>query len=137
MRIKKFQISNYKCFDKGNAVTLSRGMAVLTGKNSSGKTAALEALSLAFRGNPHRSLEKGIAQDGNSELEATCELTREEFLEAASKEQNLVLPAPHASSPFVRETWGSLFQIMSASFLLTNTGSLCDGASIAMKLSSG
>jgi predicted ATPase len=57
MWIKSFQIENYKSFYSTSEIPLDRGMNVVVGKNNAGKTALMEALSLAFSSNiPHLSL---------------------------------------------------------------------------------
>ena len=55
MRICSFKIQNYKSFLKPRELTLEKGFNLLVGQNNVGKTALLEALSLSFRGKPHRS----------------------------------------------------------------------------------
>jgi hypothetical protein len=56
MRFNKVQIKNYKSFRDSGAITFGAGMNVIVGKNSAGKTALLEALSLAFSSKPHTSV---------------------------------------------------------------------------------
>jgi predicted ATPase len=109
VRIKEFLISNYKCFGEGDAVRLQAGMTVLTGRNSSGKTATLEALSLRFVGNPHRSLASKAADDSPSVVQLVCELTRAEFSEYArqlSEHGEFYLPALKHNSPFAQDPSG-------------------------------
>jgi hypothetical protein len=56
MEITKFRIFNYKCFREPNEIPLQPGFNLITGRNSIGKTALLEALALSIGPNPHRSL---------------------------------------------------------------------------------
>jgi len=48
MYISKFQVLNYKSYRDSTEIELKRGFNILTGQNSAGKTALLEALSLDF-----------------------------------------------------------------------------------------
>ena len=54
MRFLKFQVSNYKSFLESPELTFGPGLNVIVDQNNSGKTALLEAMSLAHD-NPHRS----------------------------------------------------------------------------------
>jgi hypothetical protein len=56
MCISKFQVLNYKSYRDSTEVELKPGFNVITGQNSAGKTALLEALTLQFPSNPHRSI---------------------------------------------------------------------------------
>ncbi len=55
MRICSFKIQNYKSFLEPRELTLEEGFNLIVGQNNVGKTALLEALSLQFKGKPHRS----------------------------------------------------------------------------------
>jgi len=55
MRLTRFSVSNYKCFHQDTCVELQPGFNVALGQNNAGKTALLEAMSLNFRPNPHKS----------------------------------------------------------------------------------
>lgn len=57
MYISKFQVLNYKSYQDSSEVEFKPGFNVITGQNSAGKTALLEALTLQFGiSRPHRSL---------------------------------------------------------------------------------
>lgn len=56
MYIENFTIQNYKSFADSGVVKLGRGFNVIVGANNAGKTAMLEALSLRFTDQPHRSM---------------------------------------------------------------------------------
>ena len=56
MNIRKFQVINFKSFRDSGEVGFKPGFNVITGQNSAGKTALLEAMTLRFAANPHRSL---------------------------------------------------------------------------------
>ena len=56
MRISNFKIINYKSFYSTEVLTLTSGFNIVVGQNNVGKTALVQALSLDFKNNPHRSL---------------------------------------------------------------------------------
>ena len=56
MYIASFRIENYKSFRTTDTVSLTSGFNVIVGQNNVGKTALVEALSLAAPNTPHRSL---------------------------------------------------------------------------------
>jgi ABC-type cobalamin/Fe3+-siderophores transport system ATPase subunit len=53
MYISKFQVSNYKSYRNSGEVEFKPGFNILTGQNSAGKTALLEALTFQFAPRPH------------------------------------------------------------------------------------
>jgi predicted ATPase len=53
MYISRFQVWNYKSFLDSNEVEFKRGFNIITGQNSAGKTALLEALAMSFEPVPH------------------------------------------------------------------------------------
>ena len=57
MYFSSVQISNYKSYRNSKQLDLSTGINIVIGKNNVGKTALLDALSLQFQANPHRSIE--------------------------------------------------------------------------------
>ena len=57
MKISSVQIDNYKSFFASPHVLLSPGINVLVGENDTSKTSFVEALSLRFANQPHRSRE--------------------------------------------------------------------------------
>lgn len=102
MYISRFQVRNYKSFWQPEAIDLKPGFNIVTGQNSSGKTALLEALSLSFDYNPHRSLttlpSPDTALGGASCVDFTFSVDREELFDLlAAKAQNYFLPLPLAS----------------------------------------
>lgn len=56
MQIRKIRVFNYKSFREPAEIALQPGFNIITGRNSIGKTALLEALSLPTGPNSHRSL---------------------------------------------------------------------------------
>jgi AAA domain, putative AbiEii toxin, Type IV TA system/AAA domain len=97
MRITKFQVLNFKSFRDSNEIELKPGFNVITGQNSGGKTALLEAMTFRFTPNPHRSLRTIPAPGGIPPQEcvvrATFSLTREELFSFLGP-QNHLLPQP-------------------------------------------
>ena len=70
MWIKKFRLKNYKPFLDTGEIELGRGINVIVGKNNTGKTALLEALSSNLSNAPHLSRKTvrnigDIAQSGS------------------------------------------------------------------------
>jgi predicted ATPase len=55
MYISGFELRNYKSFHEPRPLVLQPRFNIITGQNNAGKTALLNALSLNFAGNPHRS----------------------------------------------------------------------------------
>lgn len=68
MHIGKFQVTNFKSYRDSTVVDFKPGFNIITGQNSAGKTALLEALTVRFGTNPNRSLKTvpvpGISPDG-------------------------------------------------------------------------
>ncbi|MEZ2224679.1 ATP-dependent endonuclease [Microcoleus sp.] len=56
MYLSKFQLLNYKSFRDSGLLEFKPGINIIVGANNSGKTALLEALSLNFQNNIHKSL---------------------------------------------------------------------------------
>ena len=56
MLISKIQVLNYKSFRDSGWIEFRAGINIITGQNSAGKTALLEALALNFQNIPHRSI---------------------------------------------------------------------------------
>jgi predicted ATP-dependent endonuclease of OLD family len=55
MRFISIRIQNYKSFAQSSTIPLASGRNVVVGENNSGKTAFLEAVSLKFGRDPHRT----------------------------------------------------------------------------------
>ncbi|NOS94049.1 MAG: ATP-binding protein [Cyclobacteriaceae bacterium] len=91
MHIKKLTVSNYKSFNSPATLELTIGINVITGQNSSGKTALLEALSTKFSDTPHRST-KSSRQAVKSDVTLNIELSKEELLDLIPN--NLVFGLP-------------------------------------------
>ncbi len=108
MHIVDFRISNYKSFHLGPHTPLSPGFNVIIGRNNVGKTAMIEALSLRFRNNPHRSpgtmprLTSPVLDA--SRINILFEMEREEFAEiVTSFAPTVYLPTNDFADPAV--TW--------------------------------
>lgn len=74
MTIKWIRVSNYKSFSNSERMILDNKMNIFVGKNNSGKTAFLEALSLNFTDNPHMSLDVKPNFNSYIEKESSVEL---------------------------------------------------------------
>lgn len=59
MYLNRFTISNYKCFNEPVELTLKHGINLIVGKNNSGKSALLEALSMNAGASAHQSYNSG------------------------------------------------------------------------------
>ena len=71
MRITKVKLDNYVCFHDAPEFELGPGINFVVGKNNSGKTALLDALTLHGRGEAHRSIETLPERNSAVEGEAT------------------------------------------------------------------
>ena len=84
MYISRFQVSNYKSYRDSTEVEFRPGFNVVTGQNSAGKTALLEALTLQFSPNPHRSVSTipvpGILPDEATAVRLTLVMSGKELL---------------------------------------------------------
>jgi hypothetical protein len=102
MHISKFQVSNYKSFLDSGEVEFKPGFNIITGQNSAGKTALLEALTLQLEAKPHRSVRTmpapGALPGETSTVRATFLLSGEELLRSLqSMRSTYWFPAPDPS----------------------------------------
>jgi len=99
MYISKFRVSNYKSFLDSGEVEFKPGFNVITGQNSAGKTALLEALTLQLTPKPHRSVRTmpvpGVLPAEASVVRVTFLLSGEELLRSLqSMRSTNWFPAP-------------------------------------------
>src|SRR5258708_643596 len=98
MYISRFQIINYKSYLETAEIEFKRGFNVVTGKNNAGKTALLEALTLQFDANPHRTVETvpypGASPSTTSLVRFTLVIDRKELLRLIVEHQQRYLPLP-------------------------------------------
>jgi recombinational DNA repair ATPase RecF len=84
MHISKFQVLNFKSYRDSNEIELKPGFNIITGQNSAGKTALLEAMTLRYTASPHRSLRTvpapGSTPPQESSVRVTLSLTSGELL---------------------------------------------------------
>ena len=84
MRITKLKIRNYKSFHESPELEFTSGFNIIAGQNNTGKTALLEALSLNFGANPHRSLKtvptRDTIVDPASSVDVSVTIRRDELL---------------------------------------------------------
>lgn len=82
MYIAELQITNYKGFYDSREIALTPGFNVIVGPNDVGKTALVEAMSLQFNNNPHRSIKtvprRGTKISDVSKVDVTFQLAEEE-----------------------------------------------------------
>jgi predicted ATPase len=98
MHISRFQILNYKCFLETTEIEFKPGFNVVTGKNNAGKTSLLEALTLQFEGNPHRTVETvpypGAPTPNTSAVRFALSIDRKELLRLIGDQQQRSLSRP-------------------------------------------
>jgi AAA domain, putative AbiEii toxin, Type IV TA system/AAA domain len=84
MHISHFEVTNYKSFRETTRLEFKPGFNIITGQNSGGKTALLEALTCQFQYQPHRSTitvpTVGAPPPATSSVRTTFVLTRDELL---------------------------------------------------------
>ncbi len=102
MYIGKFRITNFKSYRDSGEVEFKPGFNIVTGQNSAGKTALLEALTLQFVPKPHRSVSTmptpGTLPDVNSTVRVTFVLSGEELLRSVRiMRSDQLFPAPSYS----------------------------------------
>lgn len=82
MYIAKFQVMNYKGFYDSREIALTPGFNVIIGPNDVGKTALVEAMSLQFNDNAHRSMKtvprRGTKIPGVSKVDVAFQLAEGE-----------------------------------------------------------
>lgn len=66
MYIDRIAIKNYKSYMHNQEIQFTTGFNVIVGANNVGKTALVEALSIQFEDNQHRSVETISTPEGNS-----------------------------------------------------------------------
>lgn len=85
MYFNEIEIENYKCFKNKTTLKLEKGINIIVGKNNVGKTTLLEALSMEFPLNPHRSFETFPKSDRHpqesSKVSVTFTLEKDELID--------------------------------------------------------
>lgn len=109
MHISKFRLGNYKSFYEPEELQLGPGFNVVVGPNNVGKTALLEALSLRFSSDPHRSLKTVPTPDAQPIPQAWAEISftvsRDELLELLQANPGPYwLPYPQSNSEIANRT---------------------------------
>ncbi|MBN2499949.1 MAG: AAA family ATPase [Anaerolineales bacterium] len=106
MHILTAQVENYKSFLESEKIEFTPGFNVIVGKNNSGKTALVEALSLQFDKTPHRSIvtqpiEGAQLQNSTSSINLTFEVSLSEIPDLLAKynQENLLISIPKLNNP--------------------------------------
>jgi DNA repair exonuclease SbcCD ATPase subunit len=103
MYLSKFQVLNYKSYRDSTEIELKRGFNIITGQNSAGKTALLEALALDFKAVPHLSDAtvpfRGAAPDGNSLVQLTFVISGSELIQVMRSLGGAPFPRPNPNVP--------------------------------------
>ena len=99
MYLSRIQVINYKSFMDSGSIDLNPGINIITGQNSAGKTALLEAVSLKFNNTPHRSLmtlkSREALADPISRVKFSFEFTKEESIKIFSRISSpYIMPKP-------------------------------------------
>lgn len=110
MYFSDIQISNYKGYRQSETLKLETGINIIVGKNNVGKTALLEALSLRFQSNPHRTMQT-VATSSKipsplSSVTFTVTLTKDEIVDlmiSPQRSSELYLAMPALNSATARE----------------------------------
>jgi len=107
MLISKIQVLNYKSFRDSGWIEFRSGINIITGQNSAGKTALLEALTLEFSHIPHKSLSTlpkiNSLLNPRSQVKFFLDFTEKEIQEITSQIQPPYL-IPFALTGDVSET---------------------------------
>ncbi|MFZ1009737.1 MAG: AAA family ATPase, partial [Candidatus Sulfotelmatobacter sp.] len=103
MHISKLQVFNYKSYRDSTEIDLKPGFNIVTGQNSSGKTALLEVLTFRISLKPHRSIRTipvvGGLPEPTSAVRGTFVLSGEELLHfMRGTRVDQLFPAPDAGS---------------------------------------
>ncbi|NES22407.1 MAG: ATP-binding protein [Symploca sp. SIO3E6] len=97
MYLSQFRLFHYKSFFDSELLEFKPGINIIVGQNNSGKTALLEALTLSFTNEPHRSLQtlpttsSRIRDESRAEIVLTT-TTSELLILLEQIEQSLHLP---------------------------------------------
>lgn len=97
MYITNFEITNYKSYRESGQIEFKSGFNIITGQNSAGKTALLEALTPHIVANPHRSMVTipfvGAMPPQESSIRMTLVFSPDEFLQLPDGRYNIPRPA--------------------------------------------
>ncbi|HEY9807914.1 MAG TPA: AAA family ATPase [Halomicronema sp.] len=95
MLISSIQILNYKSFRDSGVIEFRPGINIITGQNSAGKTALLEAITLDFQNVPHKSIStlptRSSPINSQSKVKFSLHFTEQEVREIVAQ-----LPKPYS-----------------------------------------
>jgi hypothetical protein len=113
MYISKCRVSNYKSYRDSTEVEFKSGFNIVTGQNSAGKTALIDALTLRFGGSPHRSLRTipvaGVTPGEWSAVRLTLVLSGDELLHSL---QSMGHPSYVFPTATLTETQATMNQLL-------------------------
>jgi AAA ATPase domain/AAA domain, putative AbiEii toxin, Type IV TA system len=96
MQFQSVQILNYKSFRDSDQISLNPGFNIIVGKNDSGKSAFLEALSLKSQSNPHRSQltapKPSSTLDPKSSIEFIVDISDQELSDILAPYKQIIIP---------------------------------------------
>jgi predicted ATPase len=106
MKIKSFQVKNYKSWNDSGDIKLKNGLNVIVGQNNAGKTALLEAMSLTIGSRPHNTIESKPHRDSyvvsDTKISVTFEYDENElFIAALSITNDFFVPISNQLTPGV------------------------------------
>jgi AAA15 family ATPase/GTPase len=146
--IKSAKINNYKGFKDSGWFSLSPNVSVIVGKNNSGKTAILEALSLQYSASPHRSPEipQKHTLPEKSEINLTISILGKELRELiADSNKTVYLPllesiqfhdvfTPLINAPKIDRQVEKIFEMDDLGFKIKHNGKESGFAEIGINL---
>lgn len=109
MYVRKFRLLNYKSYRDSTEIEFKPGFNIITGQNSAGKTALLEALTAQFEAAPHLSELtvpfRGAMPDEISTVRLTFVISGTELVDLlrAARGREWVFPRP---DPYAALPWG-------------------------------
>lgn len=106
MYISQIEVQNYKSFYESRPLVLQPGFNIITGQNSAGKTALLNAMGLNFQGSAHRSQRTvptpGAVVDSTSSVDVSITAVPTEVLAVLQRpiQYNWLIAQPNWQGPF-------------------------------------
>lgn len=126
MFFTELNITNYKGFQETGPIPLNQGFNIVVGRNNSGKTAFLEALSLTFNANPYRGPEipRDYPVPDDSKVKFKFQISGRDMRSALLRTNSFHLPVPqnHASdAKTLKNILDKLLESQQVAFTATRT----------------